>query len=174
MLPRVQVQERPTTAERCALCRDRLNAGGEAMRCRTCHTGFHRACSRELGGCPTLGCADAGDAQEERTWLEAFEPRPGTYRLEPEVAEGSTVAGALAELRAKFSFLWFLGVGGLAFILLAWQLHDVWGLPHAWEGAAALALAIGVDAGFHRSQTFAWLFGAARQRRPGRRPTWPL
>jgi len=139
------------------------------MRCRSCHTGFHRACSRELGGCPTLGCADAGDAQEERTWLEAFDPGPARV-----VDDVPTPVGALAELRARFSVAWFLFVGGIAFVLLAWQLHDVWGLPHALPGATALALAIGVHAGIHRWRTFRWLFGAARQRRPGRRPMWPL
>lgn len=40
---------------RCPLCRDHLDLAPRST-CRGCQTAYHSACSRELGGCSTLGC----------------------------------------------------------------------------------------------------------------------
>lgn len=61
-LPRSKGME-PTTRTadglRCPLCHGAL--GGEGLReCVGCGTPFHRGCWRELGGCSTLGCPEAG------------------------------------------------------------------------------------------------------------------
>ena len=49
----------------CPLCMDVLSAD-DVHTCPSCQTATHRSCARELGGCPTLGCADSSGAAVER------------------------------------------------------------------------------------------------------------
>ncbi|MCO5168852.1 MAG: PHD finger domain-containing protein [Planctomycetes bacterium] len=51
--------ERRADALRCPLCHGPLDPEA-ARRCTGCDTPFHAGCLRELGGCSTLGCAQAG------------------------------------------------------------------------------------------------------------------
>jgi hypothetical protein len=47
------------------LCREGLETG-EPFTCPGCQTNVHASCSAELGGCPTLGCADSSRPARER------------------------------------------------------------------------------------------------------------
>jgi Prokaryotic RING finger family 1 len=60
-MSKVAVQVLPR--QRCPLCRDPVEDTARLVACDSCQTVYHRACSRELGGCSTLGCVQAGGRQ---------------------------------------------------------------------------------------------------------------
>ncbi|MBX3472696.1 MAG: hypothetical protein KF878_38070 [Planctomycetes bacterium] len=105
--------ERTCEALRCPLCHGPLDLAA-SRRCAACDTPFHAGCLRELGGCSTLGCAQAG-----RQVVAAAKPTAQARR------GGSVALAVAANLLA-----WFL-VAFSAFLAL----------PCALLGALPFALA---------------------------------
>ncbi len=52
----VELRARRSPEQRCALCHDGI--GTSARACLRCLTLYHDDCVKELGRCPTLGCAE--------------------------------------------------------------------------------------------------------------------
>jgi len=60
----VRVRGGSNESAACPLCRDPV-PGPEAYACPGCAVVYHRDCVDELGGCGTLGCAEAGKRRRE-------------------------------------------------------------------------------------------------------------
>jgi len=61
---RVQVAPRGDGVRRCPYCREDLPPT-LVRPCEDCGAAYHRDCWTELGGCGTLGCAEAGKRRRE-------------------------------------------------------------------------------------------------------------
>jgi hypothetical protein len=110
----IEVRSRIGGERRCPLCQEGLEGARpqDVYTCQSCHTSFHVACTRELGGCTTLGCARQGRGQS----IVGRESAPTPVQGEGALANLAGLAETLPDGRIKLEFdslmesLWF-GMG---------------------------------------------------------------